>query len=100
MGIPVQTGLWKRGNQEEIRICDMADGHLLNALRLLRRNGLRRKMDMFIEEEDGPHWEESSSPSWQKMLLEAERRGGDAWATAQKIKDGEDLGRRPFERDR
>lgn len=94
-----QTALWTTKNGTKLRICDMGDSHLVNAIKLCQRKaaselteeigaaygvlaGLNGEMAQFYCEQDIARMEEShpddfleSFPLFEKLCLEAERRG-------------------------
>lgn len=94
-----QTAIWTTKDGQRIRICDMTDEHLLNAIRFFRRKGaaykeasvavgyrvlssLQGEMATFFCEQDIARLEETSLedfiisqiPQFEKLLAEAERR--------------------------
>ena len=49
-----QTKLWTQKNGDRIRICDMEDAHLVNAVRMLKRKGEMKKFQIDMEFLCGP----------------------------------------------
>jgi hypothetical protein len=100
-----QTAVWTTKQGEKIRICDMKDSHLINTIKLLRRNaatrihqelqaaysclaGLRGEMAQFYCERDIDRLEEMDPDVllrnyeiYEKLTKEAERRNLDIYAT-------------------
>jgi hypothetical protein len=91
-----QTAVWTQRNGTKIRICDMADDHLLNTIAMLQRNAVRKSaenkqfymscplpngehaMDAFESEFDAvldSEWQDYVHALFRPMVLDAERRG-------------------------
>ena len=73
----------------------MVDDHLLNTIRMLRRNAVRRRNEE-VGEEESPHWSIWASSNWTYMMLEAEHRGGEVWRLAQEILQDRELEPAPY----
>ena len=94
-----QTMFWTTENHQKIRICDLTDVHLLNVLKMLKRNAIQRQEDesesawataftvsgdmasyyaeQAADEVSSANWSDYVSEFWKPMLLDAERRGGE-----------------------
>lgn len=93
MKIRRQTKLWRKADGTTLRICDMDDSHLKNAIKMLIRNANRHKnhaamiyntiitgelaLDMIeasIDDSEEPEWLDFSHPILANLVLEAKRR--------------------------
>jgi len=96
---PKQTRLWATREGTKIRVCDMGDEHLVNSLKMLKRQALSAREDnlaaawsaaamfngdmatYYAEQEadrvSDAHWIDYMSDFWEPMQLEAHRRGGE-----------------------
>lgn len=93
LGIRKVTKLWTTKDGRKIRICDMADEHLFNAIRMYQRGHkvaqfnlpfpsmISGEMASFCAEGDYDRFQESgpeaSYPLYEDLRLEAQRRGLD-----------------------
>jgi hypothetical protein len=89
-----QRSRWRMRNGDLIRICDMTDSHLINAIRMAARNGAAFKgaevaiaasygvgeetLSQMMEREVMDYLR-SRCRCWDAMLLECRRRGIDIW---------------------
>jgi hypothetical protein len=65
------TKLWTMRDGRKVRVCDMDDGHLLNAMRMLDRTGQREFEDAWDAMEGVP----DDVPVYDDLETEAMRRG-------------------------
>lgn len=93
-----QTKHWKMRNGEKTRICDMSDEHLLNCLKMLKRNAIRKhavycalaaNMGEMLSGDIAQHhadqalidaiesdWTEFLDDAWEYLMKETHHRGG------------------------
>lgn len=97
MSIPKQTACWTMKDGTKIRVCDMSDAHLVNTMRMLERGAVKAQgqtisalysvscmiqgemasmdCDNAIAQAEESDWTDYLPPIYDKMVLDAERRG-------------------------
>ena len=72
---PKQKDLWKTKDGRSVQICAMSDEHLVNTLRMLKRGAIKVAAEKKRVTGKKVHWRKIIKPIFEKMDIEAERRG-------------------------